>query len=84
MIRIAFQSSPILSLPPSPALCLPRGSPRHFTHSKVMAWVAFDRAVAIVVRSIGTDHHRNPHTGVQYFTDGATPIPAGALTVPDS
>jgi GH15 family glucan-1,4-alpha-glucosidase len=22
-----------------------RGSPRHFTHSKVMAWVAFDRAI---------------------------------------
>ncbi|MEA2831634.1 MAG: carboxypeptidase [Bradyrhizobium sp.] len=41
-------------------------------------------ALAIVVRSIGTDHHRNPHTGVQYFTDGATPIPAGALSVPDS
>jgi carboxypeptidase Q len=41
-------------------------------------------ALAIVIRSIGTDHHRNPHTGVQYFTDGATPIPAGALSVPDS
>jgi len=41
-------------------------------------------ALAIVVRSIGTDHHRNPHTGVQYFTDGAQPIPAGALTIPDS
>jgi carboxypeptidase Q len=41
-------------------------------------------ALAIVIRSIGTDHHRNPHTGVQYFTDGAAPIPAGALTVPDS
>jgi hypothetical protein len=41
-------------------------------------------ALAIVIRSIGTDHHRNPHTGVQYFTDGATPIPAGALTVPDA
>ena len=41
-------------------------------------------ALAIVIRSIGTDHHRNPHTGVQYFTDGATPIPAGALAVPDS
>jgi hypothetical protein len=41
-------------------------------------------AVAIVIRSIGTDHHRNPHTGVQYFTDGAKPIPAGALTVPDA
>src|SRR6478609_8600537 len=41
-------------------------------------------ALAIVVRSIGTDHHRNPHAGVQYFTDGARPIPAGALTVPDA
>jgi GH15 family glucan-1,4-alpha-glucosidase len=25
-----------------------RGSPRHFTHSKVLAWVAFDRAVEAV------------------------------------
>jgi hypothetical protein len=28
-------------------------------------------ALAIVVRSIGTDHHRNPHTGVMFFRDGA-------------
>ncbi|MEQ7872704.1 M28 family peptidase [Sphingomonas sp. ASV193] len=41
-------------------------------------------AIGIVVRSIGTDHHRNPHTGVQSFADGATPIPAGALSVPDA
>ena len=41
-------------------------------------------ALAIVIRSIGTDHHRNPHTGVQYFTDGARPIPAGALAIPDA
>jgi hypothetical protein len=41
-------------------------------------------ALAIVIRSIGTDHHRNPHTGVQYFTDGAAPIPAGALAIPDA
>ena len=41
-------------------------------------------ALAIVIRSIGTDHHRNPHTGVQNFTDGAKPIPAGALSVPDA
>jgi carboxypeptidase Q len=41
-------------------------------------------ALAIVIRSIGTDHHRNPHTGVQYFTDGATPVPAGALSIPDA
>jgi carboxypeptidase Q len=41
-------------------------------------------AIGIVIRSIGTDHHRNPHTGVQYFTDGAKPIPAGALSIPDA
>ncbi len=41
-------------------------------------------AAAIVIRSVGTDHHRNPHTGVQVFANGVTPIPAGALTVPDA
>jgi len=41
-------------------------------------------AAAIVIRSIGTDYHRNPHTGVQTFADGATPIPAAALSIPDA
>jgi hypothetical protein len=41
-------------------------------------------AIGIVVRSIGTDHHRNPHTGVMTFANGAKPIPAGALTIPDA
>lgn len=41
-------------------------------------------ALAIVIRSIGTDHHRNPHTGVMTFTGGAIPIPAGALSIPDA
>ena len=41
-------------------------------------------AIALVVRSIGTDYHRNPHTGVMSFADGAKPIPAGALTIPDA
>jgi hypothetical protein len=41
-------------------------------------------AIAIVVRSIGTDYHRNPHAGVQRFEGGATPIPAGALSIPDA
>lgn len=41
-------------------------------------------AAAIVVRSIGTDHHRNPHTGVQSFAEGVRPIPAAALSVPDA
>lgn len=41
-------------------------------------------ASAIVIRSIGTDYHRNGHTGVQAFGEGATPIPAAALTLPDA
>jgi hypothetical protein len=41
-------------------------------------------AAAIVIRSIGTDKHRNPHTGVQMWAQGVTPIPAGALTIPDA
>jgi len=41
-------------------------------------------ALAIVVRSIGTDYHRNPHAGVQTFADGVKPIPAGALSIPDA
>ena len=41
-------------------------------------------AMAIVIRSIGTDYHRNPHAGVMTFADGAKPIPAGALSLPDA
>lgn len=41
-------------------------------------------AAAIIIRSIGTDHHRNPHTGSQSWTDGARPIPAAALSLPDA
>lgn len=41
-------------------------------------------AVAIVIRSIGTDHHRFPHTGTTNFPDSVTPIPAAALSVPDA
>ena len=41
-------------------------------------------AIGIVVRSIGTDHNRTPHTGVMEFDDGVKPIPAGALSVPDA
>lgn len=41
-------------------------------------------AAAILIRSIGTDHHRVPHTGVTDWLEGARPIPAAALTVPDA
>jgi carboxypeptidase Q len=41
-------------------------------------------AAAVLIRSVGTDHHRLPHTGVQQWDAGVTPIPTGALSVPDS
>lgn len=41
-------------------------------------------AAAIVIRSVGTDYHRNPHTGNTNFEPGVTPIPAGALSIPDA
>ncbi len=41
-------------------------------------------AAAIVIRSAGTDYHRNPHTGNTNFDAGVTPIPAGALSLPDA
>ncbi len=41
-------------------------------------------AVATVIKSVGTDLHRNPHTGGTSFPEGVTPTPAGALSVPDA
>lgn len=41
-------------------------------------------AIAILIRSIGTDNHRVAHTGVQMWAQGVTPIPAAALSVPDA
>jgi hypothetical protein len=41
-------------------------------------------AIAVVIRSIGTDNHRTPHTGGTNFEKGVTPIPAGALSNPDA
>ena len=41
-------------------------------------------ASAIVIKSIGTDHHRNPHAGGTTFEEGQDAIPAGALSLPDA
>jgi len=41
-------------------------------------------AAAVVIRSIGTDAHRNPHTGVTTWPQDVRPIPAAALSVPDA
>ncbi|MEA3039950.1 MAG: carboxypeptidase [Sphingomonadales bacterium] len=40
-------------------------------------------AAAVVIRSLGTDYHRNPHTGLTNWGD-TPPIPAAALTLPDA
>ena len=41
-------------------------------------------AVATVIRSIGTENHRTPHTGGTSFPEGVKPTPAGALSNPDA
>ena len=48
------------------------------------ALAASKGAAAIVIRSIGTDDHRNPHTGGTNWPTGTQPIPAAALSVPDA
>ena len=41
-------------------------------------------AAALVIRSAGTDHNRDPHTGVIDWQPGARWIPAGAVSAPDA
>jgi carboxypeptidase Q len=41
-------------------------------------------AVALALRSVGTDHHRLAHTGATGYTAGIAPIPAFAVSVPDA
>lgn len=41
-------------------------------------------AIAVLIRSVGTDNHRVGHTGVMRYADGVKKIPAGALSNPDA
>lgn len=41
-------------------------------------------AIGVVIRSAGTDWHRNPHTGATDWDGGVNPIPAGAVSNPDA
>jgi hypothetical protein len=41
-------------------------------------------AAAYLLRSLGTNEHRVPHTGVTDWEKGVAPIPAAALSVPDA
>lgn len=41
-------------------------------------------AIAVVIRSVGTDEHRFPHTGQMRYAEDVARIPAGALSNPDA
>ncbi len=41
-------------------------------------------ALAVIIRSIGTDSHRVPHTGLMKYQDDVRQIPAAALSNPDA
>ena len=41
-------------------------------------------ASALLIRSVGTDSDRLPHTGMMKYEDGIAKIPAAALSVPDA
>ena len=41
-------------------------------------------AVGVLIRSIGTDHNRTPHTGGMKYLQDVPKIPAAALSVPDA
>lgn len=41
-------------------------------------------AVAYLLRSLGTDSHRLPHTGALNYAEGTPRIPAAALAIPDA
>lgn len=61
----------------------------HYGFAGPVRWVgpgiaASKGAIGVVIKSVGTDHHRNPHTGGTSFPEGVKPIPAGALSLPDA
>jgi hypothetical protein len=41
-------------------------------------------AVGVLIRSIGTDHDRTPHTGATDYDEKGPRIPAAALSIPDA
>ena len=61
----------------------------HYGFAGPVRWVgpglaASKGALGVVIKSVGTDHHRNPHTGGTSFPEGVKAIPAGALSLPDA
>ena len=58
--------------------------PANIARSKGHELAARKGAEAILIRSIGTDDHRNPHTGATNVAMGYTAVPAVALSNPDA
>ncbi|WP_299079749.1 M20/M25/M40 family metallo-hydrolase [uncultured Paraglaciecola sp.] len=58
--------------------------PANIARSKGHELAAQKGASAILIRSIGTDDHRNPHTGATSVAMGYTQVPAVALSNPDA
>ena len=58
--------------------------PANIARSKGHELAAQKGAEALLIRSIGTDDHRNPHTGATNVAMGYTAVPAVALSNPDA
>ena len=58
--------------------------PANIARSKGHEIAAKKGAEALLIRSIGTDDHRNPHTGATNVAMGYTAVPAVALSNPDA
>lgn len=58
--------------------------PANIARSKGHELAAQKGAEALLIRSIGTDDHRNPHTGATNVAMGYTKVPAVALSNPDA
>jgi carboxypeptidase Q len=58
--------------------------PANIARSKGHELAAKKGAEALLIRSIGTDDHRNPHTGATSVAMGYTAVPAVALSNPDA
>jgi Zn-dependent M28 family amino/carboxypeptidase len=54
------------------------------TRSRAASNAASRGAVGVLIRSLGTNDDRAPHTGGMRYTEGVAKIPAAALSLPDA
>ena len=58
--------------------------PRSRVRTQGPKFAAEKGAVAFVIRSVGSDYDRMPHTGTTGYHDGAVPLPGFSLAAPDA